>query len=584
MKKTLIILGLFLGLLFFPKNVWAQEQEELIQNYQVDIFVNQDSTVNIEERIVYDFGKQIKHGIYRDIPLSFTSFWLNYYLDVSDITVSDGNGRTYVFSVSKEGDIKQIKIGDPSLVISGVHNYVIKYKAKQAIDYEKEYDEFYWNAIGADWKVAILNSETNIHFWQPLKADQFSLDCYYGYRGSNAKCPVDGMANSNEFSDLSFKTGALSPYHGVTILLRLEKGLINAPSVLDNFFRLLKLYVVLLLPLIATIIMFLHWRNNGRDPKGRGTIIAQYDAPKDLFPAEAGTVLDERVNSKDISAEIILLATLGYIKITRIEKSGPFSQADYLLEKLKEEADLPREYQKELMANLFSSSTADKKLEKLKGVQFSEKALAKVLISDFNNKAHKWIKIVENGIYESVVDKRYFVKNPNKVRNNYGIAFILFFVVIGFFGSSNNFLLLTSFVLTFGIIFVFGYHMPRRTKEGVLMKEYILGLKDYINVAEKDRIAFHNAPEKNPELFEKLLPFAMALGVEKKWAEQFEGIYTQEPSWYSAGVYGAHFSAANFGSSLSSFSTSSASTLSSSSSGGGGGVGGGGGGGGGGSW
>ena len=111
-----------------------------------------------------------------------------------------------------------------------------------------------------------------------------------------------------------------------------------------------------------------------------------------------------------------------------------------------------------------------------------------------------------------------------------------------------------------------------------------MGLKDYINVAEKDRIAFHNAPEKNPELFEKLLPFAMALGVEKKWAEQFEGIYTQEPNWYHGGIYGAHFSATSFGSSLSNFSTSSGSTLSSSSSGGGGGVGGGGGGGGGGSW
>src|SRR4029078_11061788 len=36
-----------------------------------------------------------------------------------------------------------------------------------------------------------------------------------------------------------------------------------------------------------------------------------------------------------------------------------------------------------------------------------------------------------------------------------------------------------------------------------------------------------------PEMFEKYLPYAMALGVEDNWAKAFDGIYTQPPSWYS---------------------------------------------------
>ena len=81
--------------------------------------------------------------------------------------------------------------------------------------------------------------------------------------------------------------------------------------------------------------------------------------------------------------------------------------------------------------------------------------------------------------------------------------------------------------------------MPAKTRQGALAKEHILGLKRYLTVAEKDRIEFHNAPEKNPEHFEKLLPYAMVLGVEQEWAKQFAGIYNQQPNWYddSSGKY-----------------------------------------------
>ncbi|KKT22394.1 MAG: hypothetical protein UW07_C0037G0011, partial [Candidatus Nomurabacteria bacterium GW2011_GWF2_43_8] len=113
------------------------------------------------------------------------------------------------------------------------------------------------------------------------------------------------------------------------------------------------------------------------------------------------------------------------------------------------------------------------------------------------------------------------------------------------------------------------------------------GLKDYLQIAEKDRLLFHNAPEKKPEVFEKLLPYAMALGVADIWAKEFEGIYMAPPNWY-VGSGNAAFSAMAFNHSLSNFSSYTSSSLSSSSSGsgsgGGGSSGGGGGGGGGGGW
>ena len=92
-------------------------------------------------------------------------------------------------------------------------------------------------------------------------------------------------------------------------------------------------------------------------------------------------------------------------------------------------------------------------------------------------------------------------------------------------------------------------------------------------------------PIKTVELFEKLLPYAMVLGVEKDWAEQFQDIYTAPPEWYNGSW--STFNAVNLtnslGSSMSAMNSSFAAPASSGS-GFAGGAGGGGGGGGGGGW
>jgi uncharacterized membrane protein len=151
---------------------------------------------------------------------------------------------------------------------------------------------------------------------------------------------------------------------------------------------------------------------------------------------------------------------------------------------------------------------------------------------------------------------------------------------------SIGFLFITE-IITIGLFIIFTSLMSARTALGVEIKEHLKGLKEYIKTAEKDRIDFHNAPEKNPELFEALLPFAIIFGLEKKWAKEFDDLHMSEPSWYSGGSY-TSFSALAFVGDMSSFSSTMASTSTStpggSGSGGGGFSGGGGGGGGGGSW
>ena len=134
------------------------------------------------------------------------------------------------------------------------------------------------------------------------------------------------------------------------------------------------------------------------------------------------------------------------------------------------------------------------------------------------------------------------------------------------------------------------------TRAGRRLLDQIAGFRDYLQVAERDEMNFRNPPDKTPELFERYLPYALALGVEQPWAERFAGLLQRlenqgevyRPGWYHGSRWsgqGIGDFSRSLGSSLGAAVASSASAPGSSSgSGGGGSSGGGGGGGGGGGW
>ena len=140
------------------------------------------------------------------------------------------------------------------------------------------------------------------------------------------------------------------------------------------------------------------------------------------------------------------------------------------------------------------------------------------------------------------------------------------------------------------------YHLLKApTLMGRKLMDKIEGFKLYLSVAEKERLNILNPPERTPELFEKYLPYALALDVEHEWSEQFATVLAASavggryrPSWYNGNSWrtdGIRGVTSSLGSSLTGAISSSATAPGSSSgSGGGGSSGGGGGGGGGGGW
>ncbi|MGE5297890.1 MAG: DUF2207 domain-containing protein [Acidobacteriaceae bacterium] len=507
MKKFFIIL--FALAFFWPATSKAQEA---INNYTVAVTMNKDSSIDVSEKIAYDFGSDVHHGIFRNIPYKYQRNGANYNLRISGIQIADEAGNPIKYSTTNDGSTLSIKIGDPNQAVSGQKTYVLNYHVLRAINYFSDHDELYWNAVGTDWSVPMGPVEAAVTLPDGVDMNKVTSDCYSGYLGEKTPCQKTVQQNS-----IMYGRSALLPEQGMSVVVGLPKGILTQQSSIKYFFLD---NGILALPLLGLIVMVLIWFYSGRDPKPTIPMVAQYEAPDNLTPAEVGYLMDEQSQSGEITAEIIYLCTKGYLKIERIPKQGWFGKDDFKLIRLKKEDEALTVFDRDLMKTLFVLGPDE------------------VLLSSLQKKA----KLTRSSLSLKEIPKKltsegYYGKNPNRVRLGYILVPIACLILLGFaFRAIATFVSWTwpvAIGLTFIVVLIVGYFMPKKTQKGADTKQLILGLKEYLSVAEKDRLDFHNDPAKDPKVFEKLLPYAIALGVSEQWAKKFEGLFTAQPSWYS---------------------------------------------------
>lgn len=562
--------------------------QEAVRSFDATITVNTDNSVDVREIITYETGPAAHHGIYRDIyPYSSQ----DRKMEINSVVVTDGLGDPFPFTTSNTGGYVRLKIGDPNQTFTGERTYIISYHATRAVGQFDTFDEIYWNVTGNEWNIPIYNITASILLPTGVTAIQSS--CYYGPKGATTQCSTQNVNGVYE----SITPPVLVPGEGVTIAVGFPKGVAIPYTTIDNLSRIWHRFgtwiVAGLIPLIVLILSLLYWYRYGRDPKGTGVIVPQYDVPDGLTPMEVAGIVSENVSPKNIPAEIIYLATRGYLKISELpeKKFGLFTHTDYQLTQLQEGDDLPIGSSRLLLKSLFRSNGSDPLPRKMK---------LSFLKDSFYKDAAEVIESVLNAL-ETKGYYRFLGRMKAKYRNVATIlrlaVFSSLFVAYAAAGLTQRLsgetilLFLASGVVSAAIFLLVSHFDPAKTVKGVAAKEYLLGLKLYLQIAEKRRIEFHNAPERSPEVFEKLLPYAMVLGVSDIWAKEFSDIDTVPPSWYEGETVG-QFNTVSFANSLHTFNTSATSSLGTApggggglgGSGGGGSSGGGGGGGGGGSW
>jgi uncharacterized membrane protein YgcG len=554
-----------------------------IQVFDSEIKLSQDGSLNIKEEITVNYDGGYHHGIYRDIPLELRGIAGNFSLGfkVHEVLMDDKEVPVKK-STRRYGGGKnlRLRIGDPDKTISGIHIYTIKYSAVLGARYFKEWDELYWNVTGNRWEDRIDSSNCTVLFPASIQLSDEDIKIFVGEYGSD-RTTDNYILTDNE---LYFSTGTLYPGYGSTVDIRFPKGYLTKPPLSVAFWLKLKSYLgllaALLLPALTFILLFKRWVKEGKDLPA-GTITVKYHPPKDLTAAEVGTILDQRVDSVDITSILFDLARLGYLSIEEIETTKFFflKNTDFKIKILKDMELGEEKHLREFLRGL-----------KVKGGK-------EFLISDLKGEFYTYVKDVTEEIYKSVKKKKYFHGNPDKVRKKYtGFGVFALFVgiqttIFAAAATSMMFAGITAGIAISGLItLIFGPAMPKRTYKGRELLTDILGFKEFLVRVEKERLK--RMLEQNPTIFFDFLSYAIALGVIDEWAERFSGLQIETPGWYNTygGVHGpimANRITSSIGNSISAFSAASSPPRGSSSgfSGGGGGFsGGGGGGGGGGGW
>jgi uncharacterized membrane protein len=455
-----------------------------------------------------------------------TAQGLNYSLFVDVLGVTDESGNSLRYETSHTDGYLKLKIYETDAT-DVTRTIVVHYRTSDALKFFEDHDELYWNVTGNDWDMPLQNVSASI----VLPAGVTGLHALaftgtYGSKSQDAKVEVNPSRVDIEM------TRTLEFHEGLTAVIGWDKGFVHEPTASEKFVQFLRSNWVLAIPFVAFVLMFWIWWTHGRDPR-RNPIAVRYDPPDDLTPGEVGTLVDGSAAMRDITATLVDMGVRGYITIEQKEDKhmmGLHSDKTYTFHLKKPFSDWKglKSHELSLLAALFMNGAVDT-----------------VSLAALQNHFYKDLPAIKDGLLDSMLDHGYYLHRPDNVRGGWMAGGLIVGGLLAVLGNGFATALgmaplpfIISGIATGLVMLVFGYFMPARTDKGERALEGALGFEDFLQHVESDRI---ERLVKTPEMFEKFLPFAMALGVEKKWVGAFGDICKQPPSWYQGGVYGPNF-------------------------------------------
>jgi uncharacterized membrane protein len=505
--RTLVLLCIALAAPAFARE-WR------ITNFASSMQVAPDGTTTVRENLTVSFEGEF-HGIYRDIPIQYPGpHGSNYTLFLTVTGVTDGQGNKLKYDSSVQGDFRHLKIYIPDAV-NTTKVVDISYTVKNAVRWFDDHDELYWNVTGNDWPVPI-DSAMAIILFPPNAANNLRGQAFtgvYGSEGRDATTVVNG--NVVKVSTNS----ALEMREGLTADVYITKGVLTQPSQLTFALWFLRSNVIVLLPLWAFVVMFFFWWTKGRDPKADVSVAPMYDPPKDMTPAEVGALLNDAVHPRDITSTLVDLAVKGYLKIEEVEsKMLAFSHRDYTFHSLKPQDSWSslQAHERVMLNNMFA------------GVR------DEIQLSQLRNKFYVAIPTIKEDILAQLRGKGMYSVDPDSAHAYVFIGVLLTalpFVLVQVLKIADVFasigMVILAGLISLIIVFLFARIMPAKSLKGVRTKVEILGLQEFIQRVDSDRLK-----TMPPDTFEKILPYAMALGIENHWAKAFAGLMQNPPTWY----------------------------------------------------
>lgn len=574
MKKfVLALLIVMLVWLCVPGAALADEAY-VITDYDVYVKVSENNVLDVMERLTLNFSQE-RHGFYYYLQTSGTG-----YRDIDGVSVATRyNQHVYDFNVygtpfelSREGNYLAAQIGDAEKFVSGIQEYVISYKCNMGEDGFDEFDDFYRNIIYCDDADTIQNASFIIELPKDFDESKANVSmAAYGYADNTV---VEWEKDGN-----LLKGHSLRPMTGgeiMTVRIEFPEGYFVNETVLEPWD-----YVLYIMSGLLVLISLILWIAYGRDKKLFPTV--EFYAPDGMTSAEAGYVIDGCVDDKDVVSLILYWADKGNLRIDEKEKK------EFELVKLKE-LENARSYEKTMFNKLFKDGDAvalsslkysfyttmastkagvSNYFESAKGRQLFTKAsrrarafmgvatmlpIALALFRFGYSETYELISAcVIAGIMSVLISLPVFMlvnvaekwRSTKKSRRTakliisvviLGIALFGYVVVTPLVFSVRAWGVIVATAGAMLIMLLLTIIMKKRTQQGGDWLAKLIGFREFIDKAEKDRILL--LVEQNPSYFYNVLPYAYVLGVTDKWAKNFEGIGIEPPGWYR-GYYGS---------------------------------------------
>jgi hypothetical protein len=573
----------------------AAQRSLAIERFDAAVTVQRDASILVTETITARFTGSW-NGIYRTIPVKYrTAQGFNWTLGFTLLEATDADGRRLRTETSRERHYVKVKIWVPGAQ-DATRTINLRYRATNGLRFFEDHDELYWNVTGDEWDVPIAAATAVIDL--PAGASGVRAIAFNGVYGSTAQEATVEVRGTTVRLTMPH---ALGFHEGLTAVVGWDKRavtapapgaapgavpgatappLIEQPTAIGRVAGLLRSNWPLAIPVPVFVLSFIIWRRRGRDPAAR-PVAVQYEPPAGLTPAEAGTLIDHAADMRDITATLVDLAVRGHLRIEEQDDRklfGLIGGREYVLHRLTPEggAEPLAPHERKVLHGLFSGRGSA------------------VALSELEDEFYTELPGIRDHVFDRLLQHGYYRARPDRVRAVWMIGGVVLGLVIAIGGSAlADALLLTPVpfavagILSAVTVVGFGLVMPARTEAGARTLEHVLGFLEFLRRVESEHLK--RVIIGHPEMFDRYLPYAMAFGVEKKWARAFEGIYTEAPRWY-VGTGLTTFSPSGFSQRLATMSSTVSTTMASSprgssgsgfggggSSGGGGGGGGGGG-------
>jgi hypothetical protein len=489
----------------------AQPRSYRIERFEVTLDVRADASLVVREAITFRFEGQHR-GVYRVIPVRYTRSGLDFALRLDGIQALDEGHRPLRTEVSYPPRYVRIKAWVPDAA-DAARTVVFVYRVRRALFPVEDHQELYWNVTGDEWEVPIQAAVATVA--SPVPLGGVRSIAYTGARGQSGGDYVEERRDGY----LVFRaTRPLRPREGLTVAVAWPAGSIARPPAWRQAVWYAEDNWPLGLPFLTLALGLVAWRRYGRDPAIGRSIRPEYAPPAELSVAEAGALLDERVEPRDVVATLVDLAVRGYLRIEEVGRAA--GEPDFRFRRLKPIAGDPaiRPFELLVLARVFGADWS-----------LNDRLLSHVR-RDYDNV----FPPLRDNLLRMMVRDRLFPTSPDHVRRVWALLGGVL-VALGVFTrvQSPDWLPVRPSLLAWGIglsglvLIVLSPVMPRRSWHGARLLARVRGFQEFLERAEKDRLARLPAGTLH-----EFLPWAIALGVAERWIWNFEGLPVSAPTWY----------------------------------------------------